>query len=144
LDPIERSGEESMPVRGPKVRTAQNSRARPDGEFIRLDRAMEPTCELTAAARREFVRLVAVLRSKGSLELVDLAAIADLARMTDLLNRAVKDKNEKMIPQYQSQVRGLRRELGLTRQPSRVVTRVTPGGMDARVYWQDKLNGTET
>jgi hypothetical protein len=76
----------------------------------------------------------------GSLTLVDLGGVSDLARMQDLLNRAVRDGNEKMIPPYQSQVRGLRRELGLTRQPSRVVSRVTPGvGGEGYAKWYAML-----
>jgi hypothetical protein len=112
-----------MAKRGPKP----GKPTKTVGQFIRMERAIAPTYTLTAAARREFDRLVSVLRAKGVLALVDMAAIADLARMADLLNEAVKAGDARTIGSYQAHVRGLRRELGLTRQPSRTITRVNPG-----------------
>ena len=114
-----------MPSRGPKVKTAQNSRPG-SSDFIVHD-SLEPTCDLTPQARLEFARLINVLRSKGSLGLVDLGGVSDLARMTDLLSGAIKAGDAKAVGIYQSHVRGLRRELGLTRQPSRTLVRTVPG-----------------
>jgi hypothetical protein len=118
-----------------------NSRPGASSEFIRLDREIAPTCSLNAEARREFDRLIEVLRAKGVLDLVDLAGVSDLARMTDLLNQAVEDGIPKVIALYQSQVRGLRRELGLTRQPSRSVTRLNPAtnGVPENDPWRGLL-----
>jgi hypothetical protein len=118
-------GEVSMSSRGPQLRTTRNSRPG-SGEFIE-HHTLAPTCDLTPEARVEFDRLINVLRSKGSLGLVDLGGVTDLARMTDLLSLAIKAGDAKAIGIYQSHVRGLRRELGLTRQPSRSVVRTVPG-----------------
>jgi hypothetical protein len=134
-------GEKYMATRGPKLRTALNSRPGASSEFIRLDREIAPTCELTPTGRREFDRLIAVLRSQGTLELVDMSGISDLARMADLLDQAIKAGNVKAIGVYQSHVRGLRRELGLTRQPSRTVSRVRPAtrGICENGRWKGRL-----
>jgi phage terminase small subunit len=114
-----------MSKSGPKPRTAANTA----NGFIRRD-AVEPPSELSAEARSEFDRLAEVLRQKGTLERVDLAVLAECARVKALLDRAYQHVADdldpramKMIGALTSQRRGLLRELGLTLQPSRSVVK---------------------
>ena len=121
--------------RGPKPRTACNARAG-SVESIRRETVAAP-CELSPAAQAEYERLLDALRSKGTLERVDLVCVAECARVKALLDRAhalVESNglywdNAKLIGLLSGQHRGRLRELGLTTQPCRSVVR-TPLGSE--------------
>jgi hypothetical protein len=128
----------SGPKRGPKP-------ARPPVS-IRFDAVeCEPTSRLCAAELREFRRLVGVLCRRGTLSRVDPAAITDLARLKVALDRAYREKpfSPREVGILQGHIRGVRRELGLSLQSSRILTRVWPEGQDAKSYWRSKLGGGE-
>src|SRR5262245_46287500 len=112
--------------RGPKLKTVENS-ARLG--LIRHD-SLDRPCELTAEARSEYDRVLGVIRDKGTLDKVDLAVVAECARVKDLLDRAHKAVGKdldwpavKLVGFLTTQRRGLLRELGLTTQPCRVTSR---------------------
>lgn len=116
--------------RGPKVKTAANSR--PGSGLIPHGGASAPS-DLTGAGQAEYDRLVGVLEAKGTLDRVDLGVVAEAARIKDLLDRsyrlagALPDRDTiKMIGLLTSQRRGLLRELGLTLIPSRSLVRTNP------------------
>jgi hypothetical protein len=106
----------------------------------------EPTSRLCAAELREFRRLVGVLCRRGTLSKVDPAAVTDLARLKVALDRAYRAKPVELreVGILQGHIRGVRRELGLSLQSSRILTRVFPEGQDARSYWKAKLGGGES
>jgi hypothetical protein len=116
---------------GPKPRTAKNTSGRHPGLIRRSSE--EPTSELSLEALREFQRLLEVLRSMGTLDRVDLGVVTEAARVKDLLDQFYRipglpnRATIAAIGLLTSQVRGLRRELGLTTMPSRSLVRVDPG-----------------
>jgi phage terminase small subunit len=120
-----------MAQRGPKPRTADN--ARPGHkELIRHD-SLEPPCELSRAARKEYDRLLGVLRDKGTLDRVDLSCVAECARIKTLLDLAHKDaadsidwEKAKLVGLLSGQHRGRLRELGLTTRPHLSVVKSNP------------------
>jgi phage terminase small subunit len=119
--------------RGPKVKTARNSRV----AVIRHE-TLEPPSTLTKPARAEFDRLVGVLRCKGTLERVDLGILAEAGRVKALLDQmhrnVEKDPNDwrsaNRIGTLTTQRRALFRELGLTLLPSRSMIKTNPVGSD--------------
>jgi hypothetical protein len=122
-----------MAKTGPKQRTAKNT-ARRQGGFSRAP--VEPTAGLTTDGRREFDRLVKSLRDRGTLERNDLGVVTEAARVAAILNKVHArddiDADIKTIGILTSQLRGLRRELGLTTMPSRsVVTALAKPGKAA-------------
>jgi phage terminase small subunit len=123
-----------MGRRGPKPRNAGNS-GNPGG--AKGPARVDPPSELTPAAEAEFRRLVDVLDARGSLGRVDLAVVAEAARVKALLDRAhdVADVTDpatiKVLNVLTTQRRGLLRELGLTLQPSRSVVRTDARSTDA-------------
>jgi hypothetical protein len=104
-----------------------------------------PPSDLAPAARAEFDRLCEVLDARGLLERADPSAIADAARVKDLLDRCHLDvatnvpslAQLKSINLLHSQRRGHLRELGLTLMPSRVLLRVN--AKDPQKAAQDPL-----
>jgi phage terminase small subunit len=74
---------------------------------------------LGKVAAAEFQRLVARLDNRGMLERCDPGHITEAARVFEALCNAYTEKNQKTINQMTTQLRGLRRELGLTLHPSR-------------------------
>jgi phage terminase small subunit len=137
--------------RGPKVRTAQNA-ALGHKELIRHE-TLDAPCELTAGARDEYERLLGVLQTKGTLDRVDLAVVAECARIKSLLDIAhasVEGITEmsgadwpkiKLVGFLTTQRRYLLRELGLTTQPCRSVVRANPVGSerDDKDRWSGRL-----
>lgn len=115
-----------MGTRGPKPRNASSGRSQPQA---RESFGVEPPCELSDGARAEFSRLVQVLDARGSLGRVDLAVVAEAARVKSLLDKAheIVDVTDpatiKVVNLLTTQRRGLLRELGLTLQPSRSLVR---------------------
>ena len=121
-------------MRGPKIRTPQNRRQSAPGTIAHG--TLDPPSDLTDDARREYERLLGVLREAGLLERVDLAVIAECARVKYLLDQAHEilkvhfdPKPLKMVTALTAQRRGLLREPGLTTSPSRSVIR-TPQGSE--------------
>jgi hypothetical protein len=107
---------------------------------------VEAPVELSAGEQAEFNRLVERANRLGLLARNDPMALADLARAQCLLNRlyAGKAPDVAEIAKTQNIVRGLRRECGITVQPSRVMLRTSPGeAMDQRSYWREKMAGGE-
>lgn len=122
------------PKPGPKIR------------FTPAPGRIDSPVELNADERAEFDRLVELVNGRGLLARIDPAALADLARAQVTLNGlyAAKARNVKAIAQMQNVVRGLRRETGISIQPSRVMLRTTPGeATSSRAYWTAKLAGGE-
>src|SRR3954469_297183 len=74
-----------MSARGPKAKTASNSPRLGGAKVIRHE-TLEPPSELPDAARAEYDRLVGVLPAKGALDRMDLAVIAECARIKGLLD----------------------------------------------------------
>lgn len=116
-------------MRGPKIKTAQNSTG---GELIRHRRLDSPS-QLTEAAKGEYDRLLSILSDKGTLDRLDLALVANCARFKVLVDRAsaeldyyVDDKGADKLNKLTAQWRGLMRELGLTTAPNRSVVRTNP------------------
>jgi hypothetical protein len=133
--------------RGPKIKTAANSAGR---GFIRGE--VKPTSELEPAALAEFHRLCGVLKSKGTLERVDVRVICEAARCKSELDKAYASKPgsgdlmaEKFrlsqISQLTAQTRGLLRELGLTLQPGRSVYSVNRPTLASDLGDWDDLSG---
>lgn len=125
-----------MAQRGRKPRTARNSPDRHPG-LIRHG-SLEPPSALDKVAKVEYGRLVDVLDEKGTLDRIDLAVVAEAARVKALLDRAHAMVEKaldpwavKMINVLTTQRRGLLRELGLTLQPSRSVVRTNPSQSEA-------------
>jgi hypothetical protein len=107
---------------------------------------VEAPVKLSAEEQAEFNRLVERANRLGLLARNDPMALVDLARAQVLLNRlyAAKVPDAGEIARVQNVVRGLRRECGITIQPSRVMLRTSPGeATDQRAYWSQKLNGSE-
>ncbi len=139
-----------MSKRGPKLRSCQEQPTRHAGH--RSPREPGTDVPLSVNALAEFTRLVQVLADRGTLDRADLGAVTDAARFKDLLdaangtftNRGETDNKEIAIMcQLQSQLRGLRRELGLTLHPSKVTTRGRfPGrravGISGLIRFQDE------
>ena len=118
-------------MRGPKLKSAENSR--PDLPGIVRHETLEAPSPLSPAAQAEYERLLGTLRSKGTLDRVDLAIVAECARMKGALDRLYEldpDLAERGAVAkagiLTSQRRGLLRELGLTLQPSRNVVKTNP------------------
>lgn len=136
-----------MPRRGPKIRTAENA-ANSHAGLIRRDSLAAPS-DLSAVAQAEYDRLLEVLTRKGTLDRVDLAVVAEAARIKGLLDKAhgmvdilMDPKIIKIVGALTTQRRGLLRELGLTLQPSRSVvhTKVTGSERDEKPsVWKGKL-----
>lgn len=125
-----------MAQRGRKPRTARNSSDRHSG-LIRRE-SLEPPSVLGDAAKAEYWRLVGVLDEKGTLDRVDLAVVAEAARIKAILDRAyadvelVLDRDAlKTIGAMTTHRRGLLRELGLTLHPSRSIVRTNPSKSEA-------------
>lgn len=126
-----------MSKRGPKPRLAAATAGASAGRF-------EPPAELDVEERVEFDRLTEEVRHRGTLARTDPMAVCDLARMTCLLRRlyAEEPPDVKAVVSTQNCVRGLRRELALSLQPSRVMLRTNPGEpSDARSYWRERMGG---
>jgi phage terminase small subunit len=133
--------------RARKVKTARNSRRSTVG-FVRHE-TLEPPCKLTAPARKEYDRLVAVLKAKGTLDRMDLACVAECARVAVLLDAAYGSikgeptwEQAKLIGLLDGKHRGRLRDLGLTTQPCRSVVRANPTGSaydDEPGPWAKKL-----
>jgi hypothetical protein len=129
--------------RGPKLKTAANSAP----SQSRFDRApMEPTIRLTLAGRREFRRLVQALVSRGLIGKVDAGHVSLCAALTAELEKAMEvitPLSVSMVTTLASQVRGLKREMGLTIQPSRSITKVTPGSSAGGAFgdWKARTGG---
>ncbi len=90
------------------------------------------------------MRLEEVLRRRGVIEKIDPGAVTDLARLKVALDAAYKAKpfSPRAVGVLQGHIRGIRRELGLSLQSSRVVTRTSPDEPgSARAYWKSKLGG---
>jgi hypothetical protein len=119
--------------RGPKISLAPSP----------VPGGFESPVTLSTEEQQEFNRLVGIINSRGLLSKVDPQAVADLARMTCALTRAYQAVpiDAKTLTTFQNCCRGLRRELGLSLQSSRVVVRTTPGESDLRTIWRDKING---
>lgn len=134
-----------MAKRGSKTRTLLNSRQGPTGSI--RHKTFKPPCALSDEGKVEYDRLIDILESVGILERVDLACVANAARVKALLDRAHKDVEDNLDPKkvqllsmLTSQHRGLLRELGLTSQPSKVVFRATPATPEASdEKWSGKL-----
>lgn len=133
-------------MRGPKVRTQENSRQGVAGSLTH--EGFDPPCKLSMPAKREYYRLVGLLDSAGTIERVDLMCVANAARIKALLDRAYRDLRRlpnqdslKAVNMLTTQHRGLLRELGLTSQPSRTVFRAKPKGSerDDQSPWAGKL-----
>jgi phage terminase small subunit len=119
-----------MSTRGPKPKTAVNASRKPP-RALPLTK-LNPPSELNAEALAEFRRLIAILDNRGTLERVDLAVVAECARIKDLLDRAhgfvdrsIDPKMIAVVTQLTSQRRGLLREMGLSIMPSRSVVKTT-------------------
>jgi phage terminase small subunit len=117
-----------MSDRGKKLKSSKNSPRGTSGIIHR--ESIEPPSELTPGARAEYDRLCDVLDSRGTLDRIDLAVVAECARIKDLLDQVQKlcglGIDPKMIStacQLTSQRRGLLREMGLSIQPSRSVVK---------------------
>jgi phage terminase small subunit len=117
-----------MAKRGKKLSTAKNSLPGSSGRIHR--KSIDPPSTLSPEAQIEYQRLCEVLESRGTLDRIDLAVVAECARIKDLLDRVQKlcgiGIDSKMIStacQLTSQRRGLLREMGLSIQPSRSVIR---------------------
>ncbi len=128
--------------RGPKPKTIHNSAP----GSAPLDRSpLEPTTNLSIEARREFDRLVASISSRGLIGRVDAGHVTMAAILAAELNAILAENdtaaNIKTIAQLSSQIRGLRRELGLTTQPSKSLVR--PGAFaepaDALAEWRARV-----
>lgn len=129
-----------MSVRGPKIKTAENSSRSRKGIIRRTSEA--PASTLVDVAQIEYQRLLEVLRVKGTLDRVDLAVVTEASRIKALLDRAHKASEGegepvwgtiKLIGLLTTQRRGLLRELGLTLQPSqsKVRTNAVPAESEA-------------
>ncbi len=82
--------------------------------------------KLSKPARVEYKRLLGVLQTFGSLEVIDLMCVANAARTKALLDAAYKDLGGELdrlkintVNKLTTQHRGLMRELGLTTSPNR-------------------------
>ena len=115
--------------RGPKLQKAINA---PPGARQRIQHeTLDPTSDLTENARVEYDRLLTIMDNRGTLDRVDLAVVAECARIKDLLDRVCKAAETgvperdivKTIGLLMSQRRGLLRELGLTIKPSTTLVR---------------------
>jgi hypothetical protein len=122
-----------MSDRGRKLTTAKNASGTARG-FIRRESLASPI-DLAPDALVEYQRLCEVLRSRGTLDRLDLMTVAACASMRANLNRVQKVIDDLPEPDMNSvrklamltmQWRGLMRELGLTLQPSRTLLRTTP------------------
>jgi hypothetical protein len=125
-----------MATRGPKLRSAKNA-GRGRSGLIRRE-SLSPPSDLTEAAQAEYGRLCDVLESRGTLDRVDLAVLAEAARIKALLDRAhavvdVSDGHSiKVVNLLTTQRRGLLRELGLTLMPSRSLVRTNASNSEKK------------
>jgi hypothetical protein len=133
-----------MSKRGPKIRTGTNSRKEVKG-FIRRA-SLDPPSELNEAATVEYWRLIGVLDSRGTLDRIDLAAVAQAARVKEQLDRVSAEADAvleadtvQMLHMLVSQWRGLCRDMGLTLMPSRSLVRTIAKGAVEPSKWGDKL-----
>lgn len=112
--------------RGRKLKTVENS-PRGTADLIHRD-SIESPSDLSEAAQIEYRRLCDVLDSRGTFTRIDLAVVAECARIKAELDRAYKlnsimfdPKIVNVIGTLTSQRRGLLREMGLSILPSRSV-----------------------
>jgi phage terminase small subunit len=120
-----------MAARGPKIRTAGNASAAHPG-VIRHE-TLAPPCPLSKAAQAEYDRLISLLRSKGSLDRIEIGIVAKCARFSATLD-ALYASDPDLVDRgsvsragiLSSQIRGLLREIGLTVQPSRSLVKTSP------------------
>ncbi len=84
---------------------------------------------MNLAARREFKRLVTAVSSKGLAGRVDAGHLTLCAILTAELAAVLEEgeaaKNIKVVSQLTTQIRGLKREMGLTLIPSRSALRAS-------------------
>jgi hypothetical protein len=127
--------------RGPKPTSAAHG-----PRTLPIGAAAEPTSKLNREERREFDRLIRVLREKGTLARIDLSSPTDYARLKCQLDGLYKLEPlpVKSILGVQSALRGLRREMSLALQPSRNHIVARPEAPDAHSYWRAKLSGGES
>jgi hypothetical protein len=127
--------------RGRKVKTRSNS-----PPTLRIPGAVEPVGNLDEAELAEFDRLCTVLRNRGVMDRVDLAAVSTLAKLGMAIEKAWETKPfaPRALGVLIGHARGIRRELGLSLQSSRVMTRTSPSDGDARAQWRAKLAGGES
>jgi hypothetical protein len=125
-----------MAIRGPKPKTARKSRPRAG----RIDHSsFDPPYPLAGVVLDEYWRLVDVLDNRGSLDRVDLAVVAECARISGLLARLYGDLGQgsldsadlKAIACLTAQRRGLLRELGLTIKPSTTLVKTVAKNSNA-------------
>jgi hypothetical protein len=105
---------------------------------------LEPTAVLEPAERTHFDRLIETLRRRGVAERVDVAAVTTLSRLEVAIDKGFTAKPfaPKALSGLINNARGIRRELGLSMQSSRIMTRTSPElPSDARAYWRAKLGG---
>jgi hypothetical protein len=112
-----------MSKRGPKPRTPFNSGPVIAGSMEHGE-PPEPTSDLSTRAQAELDRLVQTLRDRGTIAAADAGTITEAARLKAALDEVHERPggavaNIKVVGILTSQLRGLRRELGLTIQPSR-------------------------
>lgn len=132
----------SVPKKGPKSLRGPKPPTVPFGTVSGASRA--PTEHLNREEAKEFRRLVEECRKRGVLDKVDPQMIVDAACMQVLLRRERRaaEPNAATICKIQNALRGLRRDLALVQQPSRVVTRVHPNAHETlRSKWGDKMAG---
>ncbi len=130
--------------RGPKLRTAANTAP---GQS-KLDRAgFEPTFKLDLAGRREFRRLVAAITARGLVGRVDVGHLTLCAHLSAELERILRDpvgpETIKLVTTLTSQIRGLKREMAITLQPSRNAVKTMPGAGYGGAYgeWKARTGG---
>ena len=107
--------------RGPKRKTAANRSQTPPRALQPCD--VEPSIPLGDHAMAEFVRLVAELDRRGTLERHDVGHITAAARVWGRLYAALELNDEKIACLLENIYRGYKRELGLTSLPSRSIVR---------------------
>jgi hypothetical protein len=129
-----------MSARGRKVSTPENSPSP-----LVLPGPYAPISPLTASGKREFDRLVNLLRRRGVLDRVDVGHITEAARVKEFIDAECAhgaSMDTKEYARLANLRRGLLRELGLTLQPSRAMYRVSGGlGTDSQSRWAHALAG---
>ncbi len=130
-------------ARGPKPKTPENSRP-----TVAISGLIQPVSPLKAKGKREFGRLVSVLRRRGTLDKVDVGTITEAARVKELLDAeyASNAPDVKAVGLLTNLRRGCLRELGLTLQPSRATYRTSGGhapSADPRARWGHLLGSDD-
>jgi hypothetical protein len=123
--------------RGPKPKTAKNSRQR--ARALPVSQYPAPTSELTAVALVEFQRLCRALDGKGMLDRADVGVITKAASTKALLDRANEDLIDqpmdadkvRMITSLDAKYLAYLRALSLTLFPSRSVVKTVAKNPDA-------------